>query len=392
MTMTPAGGRSRGGRGVRVRAAAGLACAALAALQVGQAKAQSRRGPERSRELPQPERSIAFSDAETRCSAAYGDALAGIMSRPGAQPLATVKRIRSALPAFRGYFLFQEGGERRRLRDAQNRIVDGDRVCEEQISHAGRTKCLKWAAREPEPPREPPLPTPPMSKDEAKLSKQLAEFVQNKGAPPEFLSNGKYTIMSERVAGDLESYLTQPPHAALCTGAEEFLEFLDDQLPLLRKRAGDVAEMEPLARALAGSRIADLQAFLSAATTQGAAVATGAVAADPAAPVAPVAVASALAGTAMVASMTLTPAEATAVKAEKDALAALARAAAAIGSDAGSALSAAQRAQARAAYRTLELAAYAEQLVQRYRELDAALFGNITAARKAHGDRCNCGG
>lgn len=386
--MTRTGARPRCLRGVSFGTCAGLACAALLIAAAGEAAAQSRR--ERAPQ-PQPDRTIAFPDDEVRCSAAYGDALAQLMARPGAQPLATVKRIRTALPALRGYFLFQEGGERRRLRDAQNRIIDGDRVCEEQVSHAGRTKCIKWAQREPEPAREPPVPTPPMSKVEARLSKQLAEFVQNKGAPPEFLSNGKYTIMSERVAGDLESYLTQPPHAALCTGAEEFLEFLDDQLPLLRKRAGDVAEMEPLARSLAGSRIGDLKAALSAATATGIPDAAAAATVSAEKP-APIVITSALAGTAMVAAMTLAPAEAEAVKGEKDALAALARAAAALGSDAGSGLDPAQRAQARAAYRALELAAYAEQLMQRYRELDAALFGNIAAARKAHVERCSCGG
>lgn len=149
--------------------------------------------------------------------------------------------------------------------------------------------------------------------------------------------------------------------------------------------------MEPLARSLAGARIGDLKAALSAATATGIPDAAAAATVSAEKP-APIVITSALAGTAMVAAMTLAPAEAEAVNGEKDALAALARAAAALGSDAGSGLDPAQRAQARAAYRALELAAYAEQLMQRYRELDAALFGNIAAARKAHVERCSCGG
>ncbi len=362
----------------------------------------ARRGSERA-PTPQADRTIAFPDAATRCSAEYHRALAGLMANEAEQPLATVKRIRTAMPGLKGVWQFQEGGERRRQRDAQSRLVDGERVCAEEVNHAGRSKCLRWEARAPEPPREPPVPTPPLTKAEAKLMKQIAEFVQNRGAPPEFLSNGKYTIMSERVAGDLESYLVQPLHPALCTGAEEFLEFLEDQLPLLRTRAGNVAEMEPLARSLAGERIAAFKdALAAAATPQIAAphatdLATGAVLATASSPAQqsgglaqPQPAASAIAAIHELAGLALAAGHAVAVRKETSALPALALAASALASDAGSPLSPALKAEARAAFRTAELAAYVELLNERYRELDTALFAKIAAARKAHAVACAC--
>lgn len=344
------------------------------------------------------DRTIAFPEPEMRCSAAYHDALAHIMADATHQPLATLKRMHTAMPGLKGYWLFQEGGERRRQRDAQNRIVDGDKVCEEQISRAGRVKCLRWEARAPEPPREPPVPPPPMTQDEQRLLKHIAEFVQNRGAPPEFLSNGKYTIMSDRVAADLEGYLAQPAHPALCAGAVEFLEFLDDQLPLLRKRAGDVADLPPQALRLTAERIALLKQALATPPQPATLAATPVVAASAAeaGPMAPLPetkpVASALQAAIEVAALTLSPAEAAAVAAEHDALSALARAAATLGSEAGSPLAPAKRAEARAAFRTVELAAYAELLAARYQDLDAGLFGKIAAARRAHAATCSCNG
>jgi hypothetical protein len=367
-----------------------LAVAATSApLEAQTARRGSARAP-----APQPERTIEFPESTAQCSARYHAALSGLMAEEAAQPLATVKRIRTALPGLKGAWLFQEGGERRRQRDAQSRLVDGDKVCTEEVNHAGRSKCLRWEARAPEPPREPPVPTPPMSKAEAKLAKQIAEFVQNRGAPPEFLSNGKYTIMSERVAGDLESYLTQPAHAALCTGAEEFLEFLDDQLPLLLARAGTVAEMQTAARAAAGERIAMLQAAIAAATHTASPPTAGAVLAASGAPAPrapePQPAASAIAAVHEIAGLALAPGHAAAVRSEASALPALSLAAAAFGSDGGSPLAPAPKAEARAALRTAELATYVELLNGRYRELDAGLFAKIAAARSAHARTCTC--
>lgn len=373
-----------------------LVTLALAAAAIGTSlSAQTaRRGSIRA-PAPQPDRTIAFPDATAQCSARYHAALTALMTDEAAQPLATVKRVRTAIPGLKGVWLFQEGGERRRPRDAQSRLVDGDKVCAEEVNHAGRSKCLRWVSRAPEPPREPPAPTPPMTKAEAKLAKQIAEFAQNRGAPPEFLSNGKYTIMSERVAGDLESYLTQEAHPALCTGAEEFLEFLDDQLPLLRTRAGTVAEMEAATRTAAGERIARLEAAIATATQASPPLPAGAVLAASTSPAQkpepePKPAASAIAAVRAIAELALGPAHAEQVRKEATALPALALAAAALGSEAGSPLGPALKAEARAAFRTAELAAYVELLNGRYRELDAGLFAKISAAREAHARTCTC--
>lgn len=389
-------GKVASGWGVRACAAGMLVVvgSAIAVTSVDAWAQSSRRTGARAKDKPKEEPlPLTYADDVARCSVPYHAALQGLLA-VNPRPLATALAIRKPLPQLSGRWVFHLSGERRRERDASGRRVEGNQVCAEETQRAGRSRCLRWEPLTPQ--RVSTVPTPPPSREEAKLLTFIAEFVANKGAPPEFLGNGRYTVLTERVGSDLESYLTQPQHPALCAGGTEFAEFLIDKLGIFLKRAADVRDMQGKARVLAGMRLAALRAALKPPPVAVAAgpVAGDAVAAPQEAPKPPdvkpqaIDVASAIRETAQ---LVLVASAADAIAGEPSPDAALSRFAAALNSDTESTATDTARALARATLRVAEASHYVDLLAARYVELEQALKGNLEGVRKAHAEACTCG-
>ncbi len=375
----------------REGAVAALLLMAAALLVVGPDAVQaqsSRRGPApaKPKEAPLP---LSYEEDVARCAPQYYAALQSLLTA-NPQPLATVKASRQALPQLKGRWVFHQTGERRRERDGQGRRVEGNQVCVEEIQHGGRSRCARWEPFVAPPVRASTVPTPPPSREEGRLIAFIAEFVSNRGSPPEFLSNGRYTILTDRVAGDLEAYLTQPAHPAMCAGAPEFAEFLTDQLAILKKRTTDVYETRAKAHQLVGTRVAALRVAVTA-PPEAIAAAPNPEQPSPQ----PVSTAAASLGPEAavreIAKLVLTPAEAAAVGSETWLLGALGRINAALATDTECTAPDAIRAEARAALRTVETAYYIDLMAGRYVQLESALFGNLDGVRKAHEANCTCG-
>lgn len=379
---------------------------ALQALVAGPTLARSQ--SHRRAEQPPPDTSF---DAEAaRCAPAYAAALKTIFSGPTPQPLATALAVRKPLPGLTGRWLFHHDGDRRRQRDEAGRLVDGDKVCAEELSRGGRTRCQRWETRAPA--SEPVVPVPQPSREETRVLSAVAEFVANKGAPPEFLGNGRYTIMTERVATDLEAYARQGEHPAICSGADELVDFLTEKLAPLAKRMGDVEELRQRSLALVAPRVEALHTALApipgatAGVASPAATSVVATATDQpgliagASEVRPTSPAVAMTApqpstpagwVGEVGRLILTPADAHAVASAPTPLTGLGQIADLLASGRSTAPAAA-RAEARAALRAIEAATYVDMLSQRYVDLRQALFGTLDAVRKAHAADCTCGG
>lgn len=390
--------------------------ALLAAIVVAPAVDDAAAARRRSGERDQPPPNYDYDASASSCAPAYAATLRTLFTRPTPQPLATAKMVRTPMPDVGPRWIFHAEGDRGRQRDDMGRLVEGDRVCAEEQSRGGRTRCARWEQRQVS--TEPVVPVPPPTRDEARIIGAVAEMVSHKGAPPEFLGNGRYTIMTERVATDLEAYALQEPHPAMCSGAVELVDFLGEKLAPLKKRMGDVEALRGRSLAVVAPRVAALVAALSKpapgappATSDGAAPPLGAPGTTAGTTVepAPTVLASASAPgplaaapdrsapdtpagwLAEVATLVLSPADAKLVSGEATPLAGLRRMAVLLATGRSPAPAAA-RAEAKAALRAIEAAAYVDLLSRRYRDLDRALFGSLDDVRKAHAAQCTCGG
>lgn len=378
-----------------------LSGGALLVTAAAPAEAQSRRERAAAAERAKPKPNLAYEAREASCAPAYHAAMKGLFARPTPQPMSTAKAVRATMPELTGRWLFHAEGDRRRQRDDLGRLVEGKQVCVEEQSRGGRTRCARWEQRADS--AEPPVPVPPPTKDEARVIGAISEMVANKGAPPEFLGNGRYTVMTERVAGDLEAYALQDEHPALCSGVDEFIDFFEEKLAPLRKRMGDVVDWQERARSAIVPRIAQLRAQLAPPVVATPTAATGIIDTQPAAAVlttndpapaetpAATPLPSPRAALADVAALIFMSADARVIAAEPTPLGGLKRAQTLFASGRSTATPAA-RAHAKAALRAIEAAVYFELLGQRYRDLETALFGNLDDVRKAHATHCKCNG
>lgn len=371
------------------------------------ADAQSRR--ERERERAERERkpppNYEYAPEIAQCGVAFDASLKALLARPSPQPVPTAKVVRSPMPELTGRWSFHDAGDRRRQRDDLGRLVEGNQVCVEELSRGGRTRCGRWEAR-PEG-AEAPVPVPQPTREETRVIGAISELVANKGAPPEFLSNGRYTIMTERVAADLEGFMAQEPHPAICSGVDELVDFFNEKLAPLKKRIDVVSELTRRSLEPIAPRVAALRASLAPpappltveannALASGASVIAAPVAAAPSkAPASGNAPASQpttpRAWLAEVAGLVLTPADSASVRDQPTPLAGLRRMAQLMG-EGKSTVSPGARANAKAALRDIEAAIYVEMLGQRYRDLDQALFGTMDEVRGAHRKHCTCNG
>ena len=216
-----------------------LSCAVLATLATGLATTTAH----------------AQSDGAT-CANAYYAALQDVRASRGDELSGAFSALRSADPVLSGRWIYSRALFEKPSR--YSRPLEAERECAEKIKVAGRQRCVRFV--EPAIPAEPPLPAEleiaqQPSNDELRVLKAVADLVQGRGAIPDVGNNGRYTWVAQRATTDLKTYINQPAHNALCSGAREVTEFYAKALKPLQKRIDDVGELVRKARALAGARI-----------------------------------------------------------------------------------------------------------------------------------------
>ena len=99
------------------------------------------------------------------------------------------------------------------------------------------------------------LGRPRLNREERKVVRFLAEFVDRRGYAPEFGDNGRYRWLTYRVSNDLNNYITQPIYPALCTGANQLLTFHKRNMRGFHKRTAQVLAIVEQAKKLAKGRV-----------------------------------------------------------------------------------------------------------------------------------------
>lgn len=244
-----------------------------------------------------------------------------------------------------------------------------------------RARCRRVVEDVPRSPDR--LANPQPTAEELRVLRSLAEFVKMRGAVRDRGKDRRPTWETQRVARELDAYLGQPAHPALCSGAIEVLDFYVGHLTGFRKYMKTIADLDAKARELARTRVAAANAAASPSPT---------AAVGPSAPVLPIGTAvSSYPEMILEAGAGLLPVEQiTPIAAETTALAMLTRAAEAMSLEAIREQPPLQRDMVAAAFRVLEGGVYAEILLGRYRSLEGALLGMVEQIREAHTKSCTC--
>lgn len=209
--------------------------------------------------------------------------------------------------------------------------------------------------------------------DERRVAGFLGEFVEARGALPEFGPNGKWTWLLTKASSELRGYMGQTLHPALCTGAPEMMDFYNTEFSRLKRRSDDAQEMAASAREILAYRHKTWQATIATTDT---------VKPTPQ----PM-----LTMIKAVADWILNSSGADAVAVEANILAALAQTKASLPGEGASGKSTPyQYRAALALLRALELAVYAELVVERYQPLNVGLFATTGDIRTAHNRSCTC--
>ena len=305
------------------------------------------------------------------CSAVYHVALNQIKAARGndlGQAFSALRQQDSVLPGRWIYAqsLFPKTGKKAK--------ATAERVCAEQIKTGGRVRCARFADTAADPLPQELTIGGSVTPEEMRILKALNDLVEARGAVPEMGSNGRYTWVAQRATNDLNLYLSQPAHPALCSGGTDFGTFYEGSFKALQKRIDDVTELGKRARALALVRIKEV---IGEATPPNATTLI------------------ALVGESV--GIVASPAQRAEVVAEKTPLAALQRAkqalfeAQAAAAEKANEPTAAEKVMAAGrAVRMIEAAAYADVLSDRYAKFSAAVMGVPAEIKAAHGKTCGC--
>lgn len=352
--------------------------------------------------------SHAVAQEANSCSTAYHAALGELRATKGDDLAGAVSAMRAADPMLPGFWLYSAGLFGKPIR--RTKPVLAERPCLETTKISGRVRCVRYGA--PAEPAEPPMPTeleitPPPTADELRVIKAVADLVSGRGAIPDVGPNGRQTWLATRATSDLKTYITQPPHVALCSGGREVTEFYANSLKPLQKRADDVANLSRRAHMLAAERVvAAITSAHGPAASPSAeaqvAASTSAVASPAAAPPVPASAAemAKLPLVAMVAEAArgVVPADdIDTIRRETSALAALRRAKPMLIMAQYEANKADDRARrervlaAGRAVRMIEAAAYADVYAERYAKFSASVIALPAQIRAAHERTCTCG-
>ena len=321
-----------------------------------------------------------------RCSAAYHTALGELHAAKGGDLGTAFAALRAPDATLPGRWVYSQALLAKP--GAKPRVAEIPRVCLESTKVAGRIRCTRFDEAAPVAVPSELTITPAPSADELRVLKALHDLVGGRGAVPEVGNNGRYTWLTQRATGDLRTYMTQPPHPALCSGGKDFAEFYALSLKLLQKRIDDVSELSKKARAQAFVRVTE--------------VVTAANKGDDAAaaPKTEIALPAPTATLLALISDAIQPAVPTAalieIRNETSVTAALQRAkpaliAAQVEAQSGDDAKARDRVMASArAVRMIEAAAYGEVYVERYRTFTASVLSVPQDIQKTHARTCTC--
>jgi hypothetical protein len=348
-----------------------LALAAFALLPLGGGTAQA----QRKSKAPPPPLDASFPPAVAACGTAYSAALAQTV-RPAndADAAKADAAIRVPVSSWPGRWLFADPAGQK---PTKAQILDAaeartkERICTERVQRAGRVKCAQWEAKPvaadgPPPVAAKPAAAPPLADDELRTAKQLNGFVTSKGLMIEFGRNGRMELTMRRPLDSIAAYVGQPAHPALCNGAPEMLEFLEDRMEPLRERFKSFADVASRSRTLAVERVAKLLDTPPADWS-----------------VRPMADLAAAVAKAM------PPLDAPAAP-QRDALATLRGLADAGKSAAWTAEPPEKQIAAALALRAVEAAVYADALELRGQAVERSLFAPVGRVRDAHKAHCTC--
>ena len=174
-------------------------------------------------------------------SAARGETLGGVF-----------KGMRTGDVSLPGRWLFgPPPGKANSARAASKASVE--RVCVEETRVRNRVKCVRYEERIRSS-TEITYQTGATA-DEARAIKAFGDVVEGRGAIAEVGNNGRYSWLVQRMAQDLKTYISQPPHPALCSGGSELAEFYASQLSPMQKRLQDIGAASSKAREMAVARV-----------------------------------------------------------------------------------------------------------------------------------------
>jgi hypothetical protein len=328
------------------------------------------------------------------CAVRYHEKLQQVREGRGALLGPAQRTLRTTDPEMPGNWIYATALFPRKGKTAPK----PERICVEEVSKAGRARCIRWEDK----PQETPLTIATLpTDDEMVVFKFLDDVVRAKGAPPEFGSNGRYNWLVARIIGELRGYIAQPANEGLCAGAADLLDFYANELKTMRRRVEEVQEIDENTRDYAQRRIEQAEVFLrdmaNGQIPAGAAPAGTHVAS--AAPMTPMPRQISPVSAALprymdllerVAKLVLSNEQVAGIAAKGSLIGALREARKSLDTDTAREAAPEIREGVLVALRTLEAGIYAEALQARYKAIDDAVHGTITDIRQAHASACTC--
>ncbi len=98
---------------------------------------------------------------------------------------------------------------------------------------------------------------------EKQILKIADSIVRWRGKDPAFNKKGRYGWLTTRIAADLKTYMRQPDHPALCTGAIGMMDYLYKHSGRFRRRVALINQLSPLAHQYAAARYRAFKHILS---------------------------------------------------------------------------------------------------------------------------------
>jgi hypothetical protein len=321
----------------------------------------------------------------TACSVAYHKTLSEIRDGFLTRTELAHRLLHDADPELPGRWLFT-GSSSFSAPETAAAWTEDSRSCVAPLSRGARARCKRWeVANSSQLAGQSASPLP--VEGERRLLRSLAEFVRGRRAVPDRGGDAGLTWATRRVAGELKAYVAQPVHPALCSGAPEILDFYTGHFAGFRKHMKAAADLEAGAREFARARVAAAKVAVPPPASPPGTTVVGfsapAFAFRGAGGIYPEMI--------LETGAVLLPADQIAhIKAERTPLAMLTRAAEAMSMDSIREQPPHLRDLVTAAFRVIEAGVYAEILLGRYREVDAALVEMIERIREAHKTSCTC--
>jgi hypothetical protein len=375
-----------------------------------------RRRESRPKEEPPDAGPRTVSSSASPCANAYHAGMNDILRSFEPDLNAALQQARTVDTALSGRWLFHNPALKLRT----------VRVC---VDHAEGGRCRRWENR-PAASMPGSLNAAAPNAAEIKLLRAVEDFVRLRGLSSDLAKDGRFNSIMIRVSDDLSSYLSQSLNPAMCSGGEQFVDFMIANTRTFRGRLQEVANTDKALRELARKRVAHTVAVAKrAAETPTAAPASDSPAAssdasgssttDPSttpsndpgksseatAPPTPAAAPAPAPPPPLKPDVAAVPSDYAGMAAEL--VKTLPESAASIVTDGGtplewltklhgwlreggSGLDAEQRGSLLLALRSIEAGSYAELMQSHYGAVNDALFGSIEKLRDLHKAQCTC--